>query len=506
MRRLSALKCTPLLAAILCGTTASADVTAQQVWDSWTTQMETYGQGFSTGEETMSGDTLTISELKIEMSDDEVTVMADVGDIALTENGDGTVNITMADSYPLTVEFTPQIGDATTLNMTVAQSNMVILASGNPGALQYDITADLYSFTADSLEGEGAKDVELGQSALIMRDMAGTYSVTEGDLNDVDYSFDLGALDIDLNIAEPGGDTSVKAAADLADLSMNAAISIPAGMDMDADVPPFADGLAVDGGYTFGDLRYVFDIKGDGEEFAGTAVVESGSMDFGFDFDRVSYSGGAQGIDVSFSAPQELPFPVDVTMAKYGFDFGMPLSTGDGGPQDARLAFDFTELSISDGIWNLFDPAQTLSRDAITIALGLDLQFTPFFDFLDPAQQEAMIGNDIPGELNGVDITELTVRGVGAEITGDGAFTFDNSDLTTFDGFPRPQGEVNFAINGVNALIDNLIQMGLIPQDQAMMPRMMLGMFATPVGDDMLTSTIGVNAEGHVLANGQRLR
>jgi hypothetical protein len=51
-----------------------------------------------------------------------------------------------------------------------------------------------------------------------------------------------------------------------------------------------------------------------------------------------------------------------------------------------------------------------------------------------------------------------------------------------------------------------LIQMGLIPEDQAMMPRMMLGMFATPVGDDMLTSTIEVNAEGHVLANGQRLR
>jgi hypothetical protein len=31
-------------------------------------------------------------------------------------------------------------------------------------------------------------------------------------------------------------------------------------------------------------------------------------------------------------------------------------------------------------------------------------------------------------------------------------------------------------------------------------------MFTTPVGDDMLTSTIEVNNEGHVLANGQRLR
>ncbi|MBT5294670.1 MAG: DUF2125 domain-containing protein, partial [Octadecabacter sp.] len=72
--------------------------------------------------------------------------------------------------------------------------------------------------------------------------------------------------------------------------------------------------------------------------------------------------------------------------------------------------------------------------------------------------------------------------------------------------FPRPEGQVNFVINGVNGLVDNLILMGLIPEDEAMMPRMMMGMFTTPVGDDMLTSTIEVNSEGHVLANGQRLR
>ena len=113
---------------------------------------------------------------------------------------------------------------------------------------------------------------------------------------------------------------------------------------------------------------------------------------------------------------------------------------------------------------------------------------------------------DVPGELNGIQLTELTVRAAGAEITGDGAFTFDNSDLDTFDGFPRPEGDVNLAINGINGLVDKLIQMGIVPEDQAMMPRMMLGMFATPVGDDMLTSKIEVNSEGHVLANGQRLR
>jgi len=96
-----------ILAAVLCGTTATADVTAQQVWDNWTGQMAVYGQGFTTEGETQSGDTLTVSGVKIEMSDDEASVLAELGDINLTENGDGTVTITVPDSYPITLNFTP---------------------------------------------------------------------------------------------------------------------------------------------------------------------------------------------------------------------------------------------------------------------------------------------------------------------------------------------------------------------------------------------------------------
>jgi hypothetical protein len=36
--------------------------------------------------------------------------------------------------------------------------------------------------------------------------------------------------------------------------------------------------------------------------------------------------------------------------------------------------------------------------------------------------------------------------------------------------------------------------------------RMMMGLFAVPAGDDVLTSVIEVNEQGHVLANGQRLK
>lgn len=495
-----------ILAAVLCGTTATADVTAQQVWDNWTGQMAVYGQGFTTEGETQSGDTLTVSGVKIEMSDDEASVLAELGDINLTENGDGTVTITVPDSYPITLNFTPQFGGDTSIDLNVTHEDMVLLVSGDPDAMIYDISANRYAIEVVGLEGDETEDVDLEDAVIAMIDIAGQYSVKEDNLTRISYAFEMGALDIDVLFRETGGDGVVSFNGDLADLAMIAKIDLPIGMDLDAETPPFADGLAMDGGYTFGNVSYAFDVDVDGEAASGNATAQGGEMAFAFDVDGMSYTGESRGIDVRMLAPQEFPFPIEASLAKYGFDFLVPLSQGESGPRDARLAFNITELSISDALWGLGDPQGILPREPITVALGLNAQVTPFFDFLDPEQQEAAMLSDIPGELNGAQITELTVKAAGAEITGDGAFTFDNSDLDTFDGLPRPEGAVNFAINGVNGLIDSLIQMGLIPQEEAMMPRMMMGMFTTPVGDDQLTSTIEINSEGHVLANGQRLR
>ena len=495
-----------IIAAILCGSAATAEVTAQQVWDNWTGQMEVYGQGFTTGGEDMSGDTLTISDVKIEMSDDDASVQAALGDIMLVENGDGTVTIAVPDSYPITLTLTPEYGDPSVINLAVTHEGMVLNVAGEPEAMIYDVTADRYAISVDSLEGDVGEEVELTEAIFAMIDLAGTYSVKSDNLTRIAYAFSVGALDIDVLFNEIGGEGIIAANGDIADLAMFANIATPIDMDMEAEMPPFVDGLAIEGGYTFGALGYSFDVNADGEAASGTAAVDSGTLGFEMDIDGLTYIGESRDISVSLLIPNEIPFPLEMTMAQYGFDFQIPLSQSEDGPRDARMAFNFTDLAISDALWNMADPQNILPRDALTIALGLDAQVTPFFNFLDPAQQEAAMMTDVPGELNGVQITDLTVRGAGAEITGEGAFTFDNSDLETFDGLPRPEGKVDFAINGVNGLVDKLIQMGLIPEDEAMMPRMMLGMFATPVGDDMLTSTIEVNGEGHLLANGQRLR
>ena len=62
-------------------------------------------------------------------------------------------------------------------------------------------------------------------------------------------------------------------------------------------------------------------------------------------------------------------------------------------------------------------------------------------------------------------------------------------------------------LTGGNGLLDTLVGLGLLPEEQAMGARMMLGLFARPGdGPDTLVSTIEVKEDGSVLANGQRVR
>jgi len=125
---------------------------------------------------------------------------------------------------------------------------------------------------------------------------------------------------------------------------------------------------------------------------------------------------------------------------------------------------------------------------------------------MDP-EQAGEIENEVPGELHAVTLNGLTLSAAGALLTGSGDFTFDNSDLVTFAGMPAPTGEVDMKLVGGNGLIDKLVGMGLLPEEQAMGARMMLGLFARPGdGEDTLVSKIEVKGDGSVSANGQRLR
>jgi hypothetical protein len=176
-------------------------------------------------------------------------------------------------------------------------------------------------------------------------------------------------------------------------------------------------------------------------------------------------------------------------------------------PGDFAFLTKLVDVTLSDDVWLQLDPEKVLPRDPATIVIDTKGKANWAFDILDPAGAEKLADGTAPAQLHALDVTDLTLKAAGAEVTGDGAFTFDNSDTTTFPGVPLPSGQMDLKIIGANGLVDRLVQLGLLPEDQAMYARMTMGLFANAVegSDDTLTSTLEFKDKGLFL-NGQRLQ
>jgi hypothetical protein len=194
-------------------------------------------------------------------------------------------------------------------------------------------------------------------------------------------------------------------------------------------------------------------------------------------------------------------------MAQYGFELRAPLTKSDD-PQDFKLGFNMTDFIMSDIIWALFDASGQLPRDPATVALDLSGKAKVLVDGLSTqGAQELAASGTPPAEINALKIERLLVDALGAKVEATGDMTFDQTDTTTMGGFPKPVGDINIDIAGANALLDKLTAMGILPDDQAMGARMMMGLFAVPgAAPDTLKSKIEFNEAGQILANGQRIK
>ncbi|KJZ19300.1 hypothetical protein TW80_10975 [Loktanella sp. S4079] len=488
------------IAALVAGGAAQADVTAQEVWDNWKEQVTLYQQTkLEVGSEETSGDTLVVSEFVVTTETDEVTTAYSIDEIRFTEQGNGSVAITMSESYPIT--FTPAGGAVITLEGT--QSGLEVIVSGDPDEMQYAVNADSVALALkDVVDG----DVTFtGDVKVSLSDISGNYTTTTNDVVEIDYTLNIPTTDIIVDIQVPGADGEyVTGGGKIENMDMTGAVTMPVDFDLENPEDFMTSGISIDGGYTLSGASYIFDINADGEQMAGSVSMGESSLSTVINSDVISYDAIAENIALNATG-SEVPFPIEVSFAKYGIGFETPIAKSDE-PKDFRLSFDFIDLAINDMIWGMIDPGNVLPRDPATIQLALSGSAKPLIDLMDPQQQREIKGDNLPFELNTLSLENLKVAIAGALLTGAGDFTFDATDMQSFAPMPRPEGSVALQVNGLNQLIDNLIAMGLIPEEQAMGPRMMMGMFARTTGDDQLESTLEVNGEGHVLVNGQRVK
>lgn len=487
---------------LLLGGSAWADVTPEEVWSEVRALMEGYGQTVTVGSEDRSGDTLTVSDIVIDFAMPETSSSAVLEQLQFVDRGDGTVGIVFPPEYRVISRSDPGVGEPFEFEMLMTHSAMDIVVSGDAAAKTYDFGADSIGLAITASDGNAEAPVKM---ALTMAAPSGAYVVrTEDGGRDFESNFDAASMQVDVAADDPATADTFTLKMDFQEVRSTSEGFLPNDVSMEDLPAALRAGMRAAGTIRYGATSTSFEGNMEGTQSQGTGTAQSGSFEFAFTPDGLVYGGTATGSEMRLRS-SDIPLPeLSMSVDQSEFRLAMPVTATEE-PKDFALKTTLRGLTVSDSIWALFDPMAALPRDPATIAFDVTGQGRWFVDILDP--EAAAQTSEAPGELNALTLNGLEVSVAGAELTGSGAFTFDNTDTTTFDGMPKPEGSVDLRLVGGNKLLDTLVGMGLVPEDQAMGARMMLGLFARPgEGEDTLVSTIEVNEAGEVLANGQRLR
>jgi hypothetical protein len=509
LRRFSAFRLAPpALVALALSGGAQADVTATDVWSDLKSYLEDFGYEVA-GTENQSGDTLTVSDATFttELPDNEGSVRISASALTFTDTGAGEVTIGLPERMPIAVELTPQDGEPASFTLMTTQTAPQLTASGEVNDMTYAYSADALEMVAQDIVVDGeAMPPDSVDLRVKLSDLAQTTRMQVADLRSYSQEMSAGELTYNITFVVPeedgGGDGTFSGR--LNGLTLDGEGDIPLDPDATEVDQMLEAGLVFQGAFDY--------TEGSGNVALNSPegpLVSSTSSNGG----RIALSLGADGVEYdlvqrdfasNIEQMPQMPFPVSLAAAEIGTKVSVPLRASPE-EQDFSLGLRVMDFTVSDTVWGLFDPAGQLPRDPATVEVDLTGKAKLDMNFTDPPATASASG-EVPGQVTALTVNRLLVSAIGAQVTAAGAFTFDNSDLTTFAGMPRPEGAIDLRVEGANALIDKLVQMGLLPEEQAMGARMMIGLFGVPAGEDTLNSRIEINEQGHVLANGQRLQ
>ncbi|KUP95021.1 DUF2125 domain-containing protein [Tritonibacter horizontis] len=502
----SPLRCSGLIVPLfLVAQAAQADLSAQDVWSDWKDYFASSGYDVS-ATETPSAVSLKLSDIQLSHETEMSKATVSMGSLEFVENGDGTVNVLFPAEVPIT--FTTAVeDDEFSGRLIYAHDGKPMIVRGDPSRMTYTYQSEVASLAFAELIIDGDKVPEDDFSLTMdLSDVASETVMSNTDARAYDQTLTAAALNYQFQFMDPLSDDSANVSGTMSGLDFFGGMSWPEVADPTDIAALLRAGATYIGKFTYADGNMNVQGTDDGDSFLMQAQFQGGESNVAFGSDGLSYDVDHNDMTLS-AAGSQIPLPISLSMKQFGMNFAMPLTKSDE-DQDFALGVALRDFAVPEMLWSLIDPTGELPHDPATLVLDLSGAAKLFVDLVDDAQMAAVEKGELaPGEVTSLDVNELLLSVAGAELTGTGAFTFDNSDLETFDGLPAPSGEANLKLVGANTLLDKLVDMGLLSNEDAMGPRMMMGMFSVPgAGEDTLTSRIEVTEDGKVLANGQRLK
>ena len=481
-----------------------ADVTPEDVWQAWQNASTAMGTVVTSESAVRDGDTLVVTNIAL---GDGTGTKVTLETISFIDNGDGTVSIVLPDSFPIVVTLPATEGDANStasaLAIEVTMPGAAMTASGTAEAITWD--TDAPQMDLKIVTSEIGSPHNIANIAVNLAGVAAHYAVTSGDTASYEESFSVKSSIISASGSDPATGSAFKFDATIGDLYNNVLASGPKDSSVDGIEAALANGLNMSTQFGIGATKFDLSTTDAGDTSTVSGTLKDGVVDVIVDATKVDYYHSVHGFALSIGSPMVPVADAKIGLAQTEVHVMVPLLKTDA-PADFTFLFNLTDLSFAEDIWAMIDPGKAFKHDPATVVVDTFGQVTLAQDLSADAAAVTAADPNAVGQLNTLEVPKIHLKAGGAELTAQGSFTFDNSDLTTFAGIPAPTGKIDIKATGVNALIDTLVIMGLLPQDQADQGRMMLAMFAnTSATADEITSTLEFK-DKHFFANGQQLQ
>lgn len=490
-------------------------LTADEVWQNQTGYLTSLGFAVE-ATPTRDGSTTVMSDVRmvwpVPMGFGSVTI--NTPDVSMVENGDGTVAITYPDKFRMQIIADLNIdGDrgTVTVELGVRLEDQSLTASGTPAAVAYASRTGLMDIVLDRLllVENGTETIEPPPFNVIfnIRDLVTDTTIeSDGQQYVVTTDNTTGASIFEISFDDGWGAISTTVGSVDSSISSSQMIVPVAPVDWLNLSSALRNGLYLGATTEATGSRQQTVTQGNGGEVYTdqTQSVEFSTQNLIISAEGFTVVGSADNVVFGMVDEFLVPFPIEITMENAFGGFGFPLLAS-ADPQALFFDMALTNLTVPDALWSMADPGNVLPRDPVSFDLGLDATVINRVDVLDIMAWEGVVNQidrgDIPVDIVSLVIDPLSASAIGATLTGQGSFEFDNSDRTTIPGFPRPDGQASAQMTGLYGVLDKLSQIGILPMEAGMGARAAIGMFAEATGEDQLSTTLSIS-NGMMTVNG----
>ncbi len=481
---------------LLTGTAAMAEITPQDVLESWRAYYATYGGTISNGVPVQTGRTTRFPDVVAEISIAGSTTRYELGYIDMQANANGSVDVTFSPEGSATTGMAVN-GEQLAGDASYDLGSLNVHVEGTPEDMAFSYSAPIITFSQSQAQPRLALTFTLA-----LEELEGeTHARREGALVTQAGAVTAGAASAQIS-AQPAGKPPVYI--DYQSENLHVAYDISAPRIATPQAMAFPESMVMGLTLTTGPATTTVNQKTTPGTARFTFTQASGEMTFAFAESALSYGLTATGADMALSNTPARAVDFSAALNRFHIGATYPVRAADT-PLPFAFAFAIKDLTVADDIWNKIDPEATLSRAPASFDLSLNGTVMLLADLFDQSAITALRGP--PFELRSLSLSALNLDFEGLGLTGTGGVPFNTRQMDPASGRPEPTGALDFSLTGALALLDKIGRLGLGDPMIIIGAKGALGMFATAGdGPDTFTSRIEFTDGGHISVNGQQVK